>query len=296
MGRYVLHRLFATLPVVAVVTIVVFLLLHLAPGDPAAVIAGDNAAPQEIERIRVQLGLDRPLLQQFWIWLVRLLHGDLGVSIYSNLPVMRLIGQRIGPTLSFAVGTLVVSALIAVTLGVVAAVQAGKFVDHLVMLLAILGLSAPVFVVGYLMALVFSVELEWLPVQGYSPIAAGLRPYLSHLVLPTVALALNFIALIARMTRASMLEVLAQDYIRTAHAQGYRWVSGGHGARPEERLGANCHHHRHRRRPVDQRGRDHRKRIQHSWYRPVGGRCHHPPRLSDHPGNDSGVRVRLRLH
>ena len=220
MGRYVLHRLFATLPVVAVVTIVVFLLLHLAPGDPAAVIAGDNASPQEIERIRVQLGLDRPLLQQFWIWLVRLLHGDLGVSIYSNLPVMRLIGQRIGPTLSLAVGTLVVSALIAVTLGVVAAVQAGRFVDHLVMLLAILGLSAPVFVVGYLMALVFSVELEWLPVQGYSPIAAGLRPYLSHLVLPTAALALNFIALIARMTRASMLEVLAQDYIRTAHAKG----------------------------------------------------------------------------
>jgi peptide/nickel transport system permease protein len=220
MGRYVLHRLFATLPVVAVVTIVVFLLLHLAPGDPAAVIAGDNAAPQEIERIRVQLGLDRPLLQQFWIWLVRLLHGDLGVSIYSNLPVMRLIGQRIGPTLSLAAGTLVVSVLIAVTLGVIAAVQAGKFVDHLVMLLAILGLSAPVFVVGYLMALVFSVELEWLPVQGYSPIAAGLRPYLSHLVLPTVALALNFIALITRMTRASMLEVLAQDYIRTADSKG----------------------------------------------------------------------------
>jgi peptide/nickel transport system permease protein len=210
----------ATLPVVAVVAIVVFLLLHLAPGDPAAVVAGDNASASEIARIRVQLGLDRPLLEQFWIWLVRLLHGDLGVSIYSNLPVIRLIGQRIEPTLSLAAGTLVISVLIAVSLGVVAAVQAGRFIDHLVMVIAILGLSAPVFVVGYLMALVFSVKLEWLSVQGYSPISAGLRPYLSHLVLPTVALALNFIALIARMTRTSMLEVLAQDYIRTAYAKG----------------------------------------------------------------------------
>jgi peptide/nickel transport system permease protein len=210
----------ATLPVVAVVAIVVFLLLHLAPGDPAAVVAGDNASASEIARIRVQLGLDRPLLEQFWIWLVRLLHGDLGVSIYSNLPVIRLIGQRIEPTLSLAAGTLVISVLIAVSLGVVAAVQAGRFIDHLVMVIAILGLSAPVFVVGYLMALVCSVKLEWLPVQGYSPISAGLRPYLSHLVLPTVALALNFIALIARMTRTSMLEVLAQDYIRTAYAKG----------------------------------------------------------------------------
>jgi peptide/nickel transport system permease protein len=220
MGRYVLRRLIATLPVVAVVTIVVFLLLHLAPGDPAAVIAGDNASADEIGRIRTQLGLDRPLPEQFWVWLVRLCHGDLGVSIYSNLPVMRLIGQRIEPTLSLAAGTLVVSVLIAVSLGVIAAVRAGSYVDHVVMLIAILGLSAPVFVVGYLLALLFSVDLEWLPVQGYSPIAAGLRPFLSHLVLPTVALALNFIALIARMTRASMLEVLAQDYIRTAYAKG----------------------------------------------------------------------------
>jgi peptide/nickel transport system permease protein len=220
MGRYILRRLTATLPVVAVVTIVVFLLLHLAPGDPAAVIAGDNASAEEIAHIRVQLGLDRPLPEQFWVWLVRLFHGDLGVSIYSNLPVMRLIGQRIEPTLSLAAGTLVVSVLIAVSLGVIAAVRAGSYVDHIVMLLAILGLSAPVFVVGYLLALLFSVDLEWLPVQGYSPIAAGLRPFLSHLVLPTVALALNFIALIARMTRASMLEVLAQDYIRTAYAKG----------------------------------------------------------------------------
>ena len=235
MGRYVLHRLFATLPVVAVVTIVVFLLLHLAPGDPAAVIAGDNAAPQEIERIRVQLGLDRPLLQQFWIWLVRLLHGDLGVSIYSNLPVMRLIGQRIGPTLSLAwhAGGL---GLIAVTLGVIAAVQAGRFVDHLVMLLAILGLSAPVFVVGYLMALVFSVELELAAGAGLQPIAAGLAP------LPEPPRAAH---------RGAGVELHRPDrpHDTSQHAggagaglhphracQGYRWVSGGHGTRPEERL------------------------------------------------------------
>ena len=220
MARYVLRRLVATLPVVVVVTIVVFLLLHLAPGDPAVVIAGDNASAAEVARIRTQLGLDRPLIEQFWVWLVRLAHGDLGQSIYSSLPVTRLIAQRVGPTLALAASTLFVSVLIAVALGIVAAVRAGSFADHLVMLIAILGLSAPVFVVGYLMVLAFSVALDWLPVQGYSPPAAGLGPFLSHLALPTMALALNFVALIARMTRASMLEVLAQGYIRTAYAKG----------------------------------------------------------------------------
>jgi peptide/nickel transport system permease protein len=220
MARYVLRRLISTVPVVVVVTIVVFLLLHLAPGDPAAVIAGDNAPPEEVARIRSHLGLDRPLIEQFWVWLVRLAHGDLGQSIYSNLPVTHLIAQRVGPTLALSASTLIVSVLIALALGIVAAVRAGSFVDHLVMLIAILGLSAPVFVVGYLMVLAFSVVLDWLPVQGYSPPAAGLGPFLSHLTLPTIALALNFIALIARMTRATMLEVLAQDYIRTAYAKG----------------------------------------------------------------------------
>jgi peptide/nickel transport system permease protein len=220
MVRYALRRLIATVPVIAVVAVVVFLLLHLAPGDPAVVIAGDNASAAEVARIRTQLGLDRPLIEQFWVWLVRLLHGDLGQSIYSNLPVARLILQRVGPTLALATSTLVVSVLIAVLLGVIAAVRAGSFIDHLVMLIATLGLSAPVFVVGYLMVLAFSVGLDWLPVQGYSPPAAGIGPFVGHLALPTVALALNFTALIARMTRASMLEVLAQDYIRTAYAKG----------------------------------------------------------------------------
>ena len=204
----------------AVVAFVVFLLLYLTPGDPAAILAGDAATDDDIRRIREKLGLDAPFLARFGGWLWALLHGDLGVSIFTNLPVTRLIGQRIEPTLSLTFCTLVVSVSVAVPLGVLAAARAGTGIDRLVMAFSVGGFSVPVFVLAYMLILVFSVQLDWLPVQGYRPISEGFWEWARHLVLPSAALGTVYIALIARITRASMLDVLAQDYVRTARAKG----------------------------------------------------------------------------
>ena len=220
MFAYIVRRLLATIPVMGVVAIFVFSLLYIAPGDPAAVIAGDLATTDDIARIHAQLGLDEPFFLRFGHWLWGVLHGDLGTSIFTNLPVTQLIAQRLEPTVALTLTTLVVTIAFAVPLGVIAAWQAGTWLDRGVMGFAVLGFSFPVFVIGYGLIYLLSLKLEWLPVQGYSPPGAGLGPFASHLALPTVALALNFVALIARMTRASMLEVLAQDYIRTAYAKG----------------------------------------------------------------------------
>ena len=220
MFAYIIRRILATIPVMAVVALFVFALLYLSPGDPAAIIAGDAATSEDIQRIRATLGLDDPFLVRFGGWLRALAHGDLGTSIFTNLPVTRLIGQRIEPTAALAGCTLLVAVLIAVPLGVVAAARAGSWVDRAVMAFSVLGFSVPVFVLAYLLILAFSIELDWLPVQGYRPLREGLWEWLRHLVLPSIALGTVYIALIARITRASMLDVLAQDYIRTAQAKG----------------------------------------------------------------------------
>jgi peptide/nickel transport system permease protein len=220
MLSYILRRILATLPVMAIVALLVFSLLYIAPGDPAAVIAGDQASPADVERIRQSLGLDRPFLIRFGTWLWDILHGDLGTSIFTNLPVSSLIAQRIEPTLSLMTVTLVLTIVVAVPLGVVAAWKAGSWVDRSIMAFAVFAFSLPVFVVGYVLAFVFALQFEWLPVQGYTPLAQGLWPWLQNLILPAIALGSVYIALIARITRASMLEVLQQDYIRTARAKG----------------------------------------------------------------------------
>ena len=220
MWRYAGRRALATVPVMAVVALFVFSLLYFAPGDPAAIIAGDQASADDIARIRVSLGLDRPFLVRFGEWLWRVLHGDLGSSIFANLPVTHMIGQRVEPTLSLMVLTLVFAVVVAVPLGVLAAARAGSWLDRLVMLFAVLGFSVPVFVVGYVLAWAFALQLDWLPVQGYTPLARGVLPWLRSLVLPVIALGTIYIALIARITRAAMLEVLGQDYVRTARAKG----------------------------------------------------------------------------
>jgi peptide/nickel transport system permease protein len=220
MLTYAFRRVLATIPVMVVVALFVFSLLYIAPGDPAAIIAGDQATPADVERIRASLGLDRPFLVRFGEWAWHVLHGDLGVSIFTNLPVRLMIEQRIGPTVSLLVFTLVLSVLIAVPLGVIAAWKQGTYIDRLVMIVAVLGFSVPVFVVGYLLAYGFALQLQWLPVQGYHPLSDGLWPYLRNLLLPSFALSLGYIALIARITRATMLEVLSQDYIRTAKSKG----------------------------------------------------------------------------
>jgi peptide/nickel transport system permease protein len=217
---YVIRRILATIPVMAVVALFVFSLLYIAPGDPAAVIAGDQATPADVERIRQSLGLDRPFLVQFGDWVWNIIHANLGTSMFTGLPVTKMIAQRIEPTLSLMAVTLVFAIAVAVPLGVVAAWRAGSLLDRAIMAFAVFGFSVPVFVVGYLLAYLFALELEWLPVQGYTPLSEGLWPWFSNLILPAIALGCVYIALIARITRAAMLEVLAQDYIRTARAKG----------------------------------------------------------------------------
>jgi peptide/nickel transport system permease protein len=207
-------------PVVAIVAVFVFSLLYVTPGDPAAVIAGDLATAEDIARIRARLGLDEPVLVRFGQWAWAAIGGDLGVSIFTNQPVTRMIQQRIEPTLMLSLCTLVITVVLAVPMGVVAAWKAGTWIDRAIMAFAVLGFSVPVFVLAYLLILGFSIELEWLPVQGYTPLSAGIGPFLRSMTLPALALGIVYMALIARITRASMLEVMAQDYIRTAEAKG----------------------------------------------------------------------------
>ncbi|MFM9942724.1 MAG: ABC transporter permease [Hyphomicrobiaceae bacterium] len=221
MLAYIVRRLLSTLIVMALVALFVFSLLYIAPGDPAAVIAGDQASPEDVIKIRTALGLDRPFLVRFteWSWqIVR--HQNLGTSMFTGLPVTELIRQRIEPTLSLALLTLILAICVAVPMGVLAAWKAGGWLDRIVMALAVAGFSVPVFVVGYLLSYFFALKLEWLPTQGYSPLKDGFWPWLETLILPSIALGFVYIALIARITRATMLEVLSQDYVRTAKAKG----------------------------------------------------------------------------
>jgi peptide/nickel transport system permease protein len=217
---YLLRRVLSAVPVMAVVALFVFLLLRLTPGDPAAILAGDNATPEQLERIRVSLGLNQPLYTQFFTWVGSLLHGDLGTSLSSNQPVLKLIGQRIEPSIAVAIATIVLSIVIAVPLGVIAAWKRGTWIDRFVMGLSVVGFSVPVFVIGYVLIQIFAIELRWLPVQGYRSIGNGFGPFFERLILPTVSLSFIYVALIARMTRASMLDVLSEDYVRTARAKG----------------------------------------------------------------------------
>ena len=214
------RRIVATLPVMAVVAVIVFLLIHLSPGDPAALIAGDLASTDDIARLRTSLGLDLPLWNQFLIWVGKLAHGDLGISIFTQVPVTELLAQRLEPTLSIALVTMTLSVVLAIPLGTLAAYRAGSWIDRLVMLFAVLAFSVPVFLIGYLLIYTFSIRLQWLPVQGYVRLADGVGPWLRNLLLPCVNLALVYMALLTRMTRATVLEVLQEDYIRTARAKG----------------------------------------------------------------------------
>jgi len=220
-GGYLLRRLAATVPVMAVVAVVVFLLIHLSPGDPAALIAGDLATTEDIARLRIALGLDQALWRQFLLWTGRIITGDLGISIFTNVPVTRLLGQRLEPTLSIALLTMALALVLSIPLGTLAAARAGSWIDRTVMVFAVLAFSLPVFLVGYLLIYGFAIRLDWFPVQGYVRLAeGGVSGWLRSLVLPCTNLALLYMALLTRMTRATVLEVLQEDYIRTARAKG----------------------------------------------------------------------------
>ena len=220
MLAYILRRLLATIPVMLIVAILVFLMLRLSPSDPAAVIAGDAATAEQVAGMRQRLGLDKPILTQFIIWAGQILQGDFGESFFFKKSVESLIADRIEPTLSLAALTIVLAVLIAVPLGVLAARHQGSWIDRIVMGFSVLGFSVPVFVIGYLLIYVFAIELNWLPVQGYQRLSQGFGGWLQRLILPSLTLSVIYIALIARMTRTSVLEVLNEDYIRTARAKG----------------------------------------------------------------------------
>ena len=220
MLAFLLRRIVATLPVLVVVALIVFLMTRLAPGDPAAAIVGDNATTENLAKVRANLGLTDPLPVQFARWSGQLLQGNLGESFFMKKPVAELIGQRIEPTLALAGVTLVLTLLIAIPLGVLAAWRHGGWLDRALMSFSALGFSIPVFVIGYLLIWLFALQLQWLPVQGYNRIADGFWPWLRNLVMPSVALSVIYVALIARVTRAAVAEAMTEDYIRTARAKG----------------------------------------------------------------------------
>lgn len=220
MTTYIIRRIFSTIPVMGVVALIVFFLLRLGPGDPAAIMAGDDATPENVEFIRAQLGLNKPWYEQLIIWVVKLVQGDFGESIYTRKPVSFLMGQRLEPTIALTLSTISFAVLLAVPMGVMAAWKAGSLLDRVVMGFAVLGFSIPGFWLGFLFIYGFSIKLRWLPVQGYVHISQGFWPFVSHLILPTVTLGLVYMALIARITRTTVMEVMTEDYIRTANAKG----------------------------------------------------------------------------
>lgn len=220
MFAYVLKRILSSVPVTIVVAIVIFAILRLTPGDPAAVLAGNDATAEQLERLRENMGLDQPILVQLVTWFRRILVGDLGDSLLSGIPVTRMIGERMAPTLSLAAGTIVVTILVAIPMGIVAARKPGGLLDRIVVALSVLGFSVPIFVTGYVLIYLFALRLGWVPVQGYSPISEGILPYAQRLVMPVMALSGVYIALVARITRSSIIEVMGEDFIRTARSKG----------------------------------------------------------------------------
>jgi peptide/nickel transport system permease protein len=220
MGGFLLRRILAAIPVLLVVALIVFTLLRLAPGDPATVIAGDAATPDQLAAIRQAMGLEKPIAEQFFIWSGKVLQGDFGTSLISGLPVADMVADRYGPSVAICLTTIVLAVLVAIPLGVIAAWKQGQWVDRVVMACSVLGFSVPVFIIGYVLILVFARWLGWLPVQGYQPLSAGVWEFAKRLILPTLGLSTAYIALIARIVRTSVIDVMGEDYIRTARAKG----------------------------------------------------------------------------
>jgi peptide/nickel transport system permease protein len=217
---YLAKRVIATIPVILIVALCIFALLNWAGGDPALLLAGDNASPEQIAAIRTAMGLDHSFFVRFGLWLGHVLRGDLGVSLLSRQPVVTLMAERVEPSLSLALCTLIFSVAVAIPLGIAAAARPGRWVDGIVTGISVIGFSIPVFVLSYVAIFVFALNLHWLPVQGYVSIREGIAPFLAHIALPSLSLSIAYIGWIAKVTRDSMVEVLQQDYIRTAAAKG----------------------------------------------------------------------------
>ncbi len=222
MTAYILKRLLAAIPVLFGLTIIVFITMAMIPGDPATAILGSYATPDNIARLNESLGLDKSLPQQYWIWLSNLLQGDFGQSYALNRPVLDEVLERFGATLLLAGTALLLCSVLGLLAGVVSAVYQYGWADRIVTVLVLVGISTPSFWLGLLLILLFSVTLKWMPVSGMYAIYGGgdLPDLLHHLALPAITLAVVATGVIARLTRTSMLEVLRQDYIRTARAKG----------------------------------------------------------------------------
>lgn len=220
--KYIIKRIFSLIPVLFVVSIVIFGIIHITPGDPAAVILGQEATPEQIEQLREQLGLNEPLHLQYFHWVLGVVQGDLGTSYFMKEPVTQAIFEHLKPTLSVAVLAMIVSLIIAIPIGIAAANRRGTVTDQSIMGFALLGMSVPSFLLGLFLILFFGVKLGWLPVAGYQPMSNGLWNHLKYLIMPAISLGSIQAALIARMTRTSMLEVLNTNYIKTARAKGVK--------------------------------------------------------------------------
>lgn len=222
MKSYILKRLLSMIPVLLIVAVIVFMIIHLIPGDPASVMLGEEATPQEVQALRDELGLNLPIYEQFIQWFAGIFQGDFGNSIYMNMPVLEAFLGHIGPTLSLALLAQSISIIIAIPIGVIAAKRRGTYVDQMFMTIAMLGLSLPSFLLALLLMLLFGVNLNWLPVAGYAPVSSGLWNHLQYMILPAISLGAIQAAVISRMSRSSMIDILSMNYIKTAKAKGVK--------------------------------------------------------------------------
>lgn len=222
MHIYLLKRMFSLIPVLFVVSVVIFMIIHLTPGDPASVILGEGATEQEIAALREQLGLNLPVYEQYMHWITGVFQGDLGDSYFMEEPVTRAIIEHLKPTISLALLAEIVALLIAIPIGIAAAKRRGSITDQSLMGLSLFGMSVPSFLLGLFLILSFGVGLRWLPVAGYEPLSAGLWNHLQYLIMPAIALGTMQAALITRMTRSSMLEVLNTNFIKAARSKGVK--------------------------------------------------------------------------
>ena len=217
---YIIKRVFSLIPVLFVVSVAIFLIIHLTPGDPASSILGLEATEEQIEQLNEELGLNLPIYQQYFRWVNGVFHGDFGESYFMNEPVTEAIINHLGPTLSLAIFAEIVALILAIPIGIIAAYRQGSVIDQTLMVISLLGMAVPGFLLGLLLMLFVGVYLQWLPIAGYKPLSDGLWIHIKYLILPAISLGAIQAALVARMTRSSMLEVLNTNYIKTARSKG----------------------------------------------------------------------------
>ena len=281
---FLARRVAATVGVLGVVAVLVFLLLRLVPGDPAAIIAGDSATTEQIEQIREGLGLNRPLAVQFGIWFANVVRGDLGESFVFKKTVSALIAQRLEPTIALALCTIVLAVMVAVPLGVLAAWRHGGWLDRALMGFSTLGFSIPVFVLGYLLIWLVSLKLGWLPVQGYRRLSSGFYPFIQHLILPSITLSVVYIALDCAADPGGRVAGAHGRLRPHRQSQGPARTARARPACAGQRRGADRHGDRHRTGDVDGGRRGDRKRLRHTGFGPADGGRRAGERLPDHPG------------